>query len=182
MKCTRTGVNWKYPTCERGKINILVEEFEACLDTQSNDDCSSPHNEESGVSGKKKKSPGLSICVPSPTLWLRNCLCRTRGGMKTTKLKNERSQSLHHSQSHTGKGGAGELHESKIRFPPPLFSLWLVRGFRGYSPGVSTYWPLQWRGNNSIFSMALKVWGGKGFFLFNNTRALINRRKKSWKK
>lgn len=33
-------------------------------------------------------------------------------------------------------------------------------------------------GNNSIFSMALKVWGGKGFFLFNNTRALINRRKK----
>lgn len=42
--------------------------------------------------------------------------------MKTTKLKNERSQSRHHSQSHTGKGGAGELHESKIRFPPPLFS------------------------------------------------------------
>lgn len=45
MKCTRTGVNWKYLTCERGQINIFVEEFEACLDTELNPDHSSPHNE-----------------------------------------------------------------------------------------------------------------------------------------
>lgn len=63
MKCTRTGVNWKYLTCERGQINILVKEFEACLDTQLNHDHSSPHNEEKGASVKKEVTWPFNRCA-----------------------------------------------------------------------------------------------------------------------
>lgn len=67
MKCTRTGVNWKYLTCERGQVNILVEEFEACLETQLNPDHSSPHNEESGTSVKEESHLAFqSVCPQEP--------------------------------------------------------------------------------------------------------------------
>lgn len=171
MKCAYTGFSWEYLTCQSwinkyisGRIwGLVVRTVEPwpliCTQWRKWCEC------------KERKSPGLSICVPSRTLWLRDCLCRTRGGMNMAELKSERSHSLHRSQSHTEKGGAWELHESKIRFPLPLFSSRLVRG---YSPGVSIYWPLQrlGHGTNPTFSRSLNI---LKVFPFNPISNLINR-------